>query len=204
MLVVLTAAAIAAEQPRIVYSKAFPGSQPAYVEIEIGKDGAAIYKEDPKDEAPVKFELAAESVAEIFSLIEKLDWFKRPLESGLKVANMGKKTYRFVNGQENHQVAYNYSQDENARLLQDWFERITETQQHYFELERTVRFDKLGVNHSLLKLQTSIDRNRIVGRERFLPLLDRVTKNESYLHMARERAAGLADAIRNPKPKVSE
>ena len=30
-------------------------------------------------------------------------------------------------------------------------------------------------------------------------MLDRVAKNETYMHMARERAAGLADAIRAAK-----
>jgi hypothetical protein len=30
-------------------------------------------------------------------------------------------------------------------------------------------------------------------------LLDRVTKNDSYMHMARERASGLAEAIRAAK-----
>ena len=48
------------------------------------------------------------------------------------------------------------------------------------------------------------DRKRLVGVERFLPLLDRVAKNDTYLHMARERAAALADVFRNPKPKTTE
>ena len=42
------------------------------------------------------------------------------------------------------------------------------------------------------------DRKRLVAPEQFLPLLDRIAKNESFLHMARERAAALAEAIRKP------
>ena len=35
---------------------------------------------------------------EMFDLAEKLDQFKHPIESGLKVANMGTKTFRFEDG----------------------------------------------------------------------------------------------------------
>jgi hypothetical protein len=39
-----------------------------------------------------------------------------------------------------------------------------------------------------------------VAPDQFLPLLDRIAKNESFLHIARERAAGLAESIRKPPP----
>jgi hypothetical protein len=43
-----------------------------------------------------------------------------------------------------------------------------------------------------------------VAAAQLLPVLDRIIKNESYIHMARERAASLADAIRSPKPTVTQ
>jgi hypothetical protein len=45
-----------------------------------------------------------------------------------------------------------------------------------------------------------MDRKRLVGLEQFLPILDRISKNENYMHAARARAAEMAEAIRNPKP----
>src|SRR5882757_5480577 len=75
--------------PRLTYSKSFPGSSPAWVEITIERTGAGLYKEDPKDEDPLKFQLADADAGQIFALVDKLDRFSRPLESGLKVANMG-------------------------------------------------------------------------------------------------------------------
>jgi hypothetical protein len=190
--------------PRIVYIKTFPGSVPAFVSVELHKTGQAIYKEAPDDEQPVDFKMSAEDAAQIFSLVDKLEKFKRPLESNLKVANMGVKTFRFEDGSAKNEVKFNYSLDEDARVLADWFERITETQRLHFDLERTAKFDRLGVNKTLLQIQSAFERNRLVGPDRFLPLLDRVAKNDSYLHMARERAASLADAFRNPKPKTAE
>jgi hypothetical protein len=42
-----------------------------------------------------------------------------------------------------------------------------------------------------------------VGREQFVPLLDRVAKNESFINLARERAARLADTLRAAASKAT-
>jgi len=193
---------MAGDGPRIFYSKSFPGSAPPYVSVTLDAGGAAVYAEDPNDDQPLKFNLRKEEAAEIFALAEKLDRFRRPIESGLKVANTGVKTFRFESGAERHEVQFNYSQDLDARLLLDWFERITESEQHRIRLERAVRFDKLGVNQVLLLLQVSMERNRLVAVEQFLPMLDRIAGNESYLQMARARASNLAAIIRASTPKA--
>lgn len=184
----------------LFYSKHFPGSVPAYVSVEVAKDGSAVYKEAPDDDQPVEFKLPETETNELFALAEKLDRFKRPLESGLKVARMGEKTFRYVSGDEKNEQKFNFSVDADARHLLDLFERVTETQQLLFVLERSVRFDKLGVNKALLQIEAAWDRRRIVAPERFLPMFDRVVKNGSYLNMARERAGLLAHTFRNPPP----
>jgi hypothetical protein len=190
---------LASDGPRLVYSKSFPGSMPAFVEISIARNGDTTYKEAVDDNQPLKFQLAQSDTTEIFGLAEKLGRFTHPLEAPVKVAFMGMKTYRFENGAEKNEVKYNFSEDPDARLLQDWFERIVETEQCLISLERAAKYDKLGVNKSLLLLQTFFERKRLVAPQQLLPLLDRVAKNETYMHMSRERAAGLADAIRASK-----
>jgi hypothetical protein len=190
--------------PKILYTKSFPGSVPAFVSVELLKNGQATYKEAPDDADPISFKVSPEDTNEIFNLVDKLERFKRPLESNLKVANMGAKTFRFEDGATKNEAKFNYSLDADANLLLDWFERMTETQRLQFDLERTAKFDRLGVNKTLLQIEAAYDRKRLIGVDRFLPLLDRVAKNDSYLHMARERAAALADAFRNPKPKTTE
>jgi hypothetical protein len=203
-LLALSCCLFAADAPRLFYSKEFPGSSPAYVSITLERDGSSVYKEAVNDELPVRFKLEPEEANAIFELAEKLGRFNHPLESGLKVANMGKKTFRYEHGEIKNEVTFNYSQDEDARLLNDWFERISESEQQLIRLERTVKYDKLGVNQELLNFEMSQDRHRLIAIEQFLPLLDRVAKNESYLHMARERAARLADAIRARKNVKAE
>ena len=192
----------AAQAPRVTYSKSFPGSVPPYVEIEVSSDGKAVYKEMPNDPNPIAYQMPDDDTKAIFELCGKLEHFKRPLDANLKVAFMGKKTFKYENGAEKSETTFNYSQDEDAKLLLDRFEKVSETQSLYFDLERTMRFDKLGVQKSLLQIEAALDRKRLIGGERFLPLLDRVAKNETYMHMARERAAALADFFRKDKAKA--
>jgi hypothetical protein len=182
--------------PRLTYSKSFPGSTPAWVEITIERTGAGLYKEDPKDEDPLKFQLSDADLTQIFGLVDKLDHFSHPLESGLKVANMGMKTFRYEADGRTGEVKFNYSEDMDAKALADWFERIAETERSRIELERAVRFDKLGAQNAILRIEILRDQKRLVAPEQFLPMLDRVAKNESFLHIARDRAAALADGIR--------
>jgi hypothetical protein len=190
---------LAADGPRLIYSKSFPHSSPEYMEILIEHNGEVSYKEAPDDNQPLKFRLAESDTKEMFDLAEKLGNFGRPLEAPLKVAFMGMKTFRFENGSEKKEVKFNYSEDPDAHLLLDCFERIAETEQYLINLERAAKYDKLGVDRALLLIQSAFDHKRLVAPQQLLPMLDRIAKNETYMHMDRERAAGLGDAIRASK-----
>lgn len=196
---VLLSALLAAADPRLVFTKSFPGSVPAYVEISAEKNGTVVYKEAPDDNNPITIQMVQADSEAMFGLADKLDHFSHPLESGLKVAFMGKKKFRYE-GDTPHEIEFNYSADLDAQALLDWFERIAETERDYIELERTVKYDKLGVQNALILIQATRDQKRLIAPQQFLPLLDRVVKNESYLHMARERAAVFAQEIRATMP----
>jgi hypothetical protein len=204
LLAAVYCAAALAGDPRISFTKDFPGSSPPWVGITVERSGDVVYKEAVDDEYPIKLKLDPAETAEIFQLADKLGQFTRQIESNLKVAQMGVKTFRFEDGSTNHEVKFNYSTDLDAQALLDWFERIVESEQHFIRLERTVKYDKLGVNQALLLFQISYDKKRVVAPEQFLPLLDRVVKNDSYLNMARERAAALAENIRGNKQAQGE
>jgi hypothetical protein len=186
---------------RIVYTKSFPGSSPAYVWIAVERNGDVSYKEDVDDD-PEKFHLEPVSVDTMFDLAAQLDHFKRPLESGLKVAKMGEKTFRWEDGDAASQQKFNYSLDESAKALHDWFEAITETERLFAELKRAARHDKLGVHEALINVEACWMQRRLAGADQFLPLLDQIAQNEIYLHMARQRAAMLGEAIRASKAKA--
>jgi len=196
LLLVLSGGLSAADTPRLLYSKSFPGSVPAYIGIVLEQNGAGEYREAADDDNPLKFQLTEAETGEIFALAAKLDYFTHPLESSLKVAFMGMKTFQWEQGAKKNEVKFNYSEDVSARAIADWFERISESEFHYINLERAAKYDKLGVLKALLQLESSMDRKRLVATKQYLPLLDRIIKNETYMHAARARASGIAESIR--------
>jgi hypothetical protein len=187
--------------PKVVFTKSFPGSAPAWYSVTIERSGESEYREDPKDESPIKFHLTEADAAQIFDLAAKLEYFKRKLESPAKVARMGDKTLHYEKGSESAETTFNYTEDPDGRTITDWFERISETERHLIDLERVVKYDRLGINDALLQLEVTLDHKRLIAPEQFLPMLDRVIKNESFMHLARQRAANIAYQIRNPNPK---
>ena len=191
---------LAGDGPRLFYSRSFPGSVPPYFQVTLEQNGDVEYREAPDEDNPLKFHLAEADTREVLGLAEKLDYFKHPLESTLKVAFMGMKTFRYENGDQKSEVKFNFSEELAARELVDWFERMAESAEHRIELERTAKYDRLGVLKALLLLESAMDRKRLVGLDQYLPMLDRIAKNENYMHTARARAAEIAEAIRNPKP----
>lgn len=194
---VLAASAVcAADAPRIFWSKSFPGSVPPYVQVTLDKAGNAEYREAADDDQPLKFKLTEAETAAVFDLADKVDRFKHPLESPLKVAFMGKKTFRWEDGAEQSEVTFNYTEDPSAQALLDWFEKMSESAQQRVELERAAKYDRLGVDKALRSLWSALDRKRLVAPEQYLPMLDRIANNESYMHTARTKAAEIAEAIR--------
>jgi hypothetical protein len=195
------APAVATDSARVTFTKSFPGSTPAYVSIAVERSGTVSYKEVADDD-PDQFQLEGNITAAIFDLARKLNHFSQPIESGLKVANTGAKTFRWEDGAESNEAKFNFSVDENAKTLLDIFERISESERLFIEFQRAIRHDKLGVHQALVNIQIAWDRKRLLGTPQFLPLFDQVAKSDIYLHMARERAAQLAESIRAMNPKA--
>ncbi|HWF48939.1 MAG TPA: hypothetical protein VG168_18160 [Bryobacteraceae bacterium] len=194
LFVLCCACAGLAATPKLIFTKSFPGSIPPYVFVSIDRDGALQYKEDPKDQPLVNTQLPKADTADLFDLAKQLQFFKQPIESGLKVANTGKKTFRYEAGDGvGTEVVFNYSLDPNAKALWDRFEQIADSERAYLDLDRTVHFDKLGVNDALAEIESLWLRRQLAAPLQFIPLLTRVANHESYMHLARERAARLKD-----------
>jgi hypothetical protein len=196
LLLALSALAQAGDAPRVIFSKSFPGSVPAYLAITIAPDGSATYNESEDPDNDERIHLDSATVKQAFELADRLDHFKHPLESGLKIANMGMKTLRWEQGGETSESKFNYSLNEDAKALADLFERVGESTRMLLDLRRVLKHDRLGVNDAVLRIMAAWNDRRLLAEDDFLPLLDQVAKNEVYIHMARERAARIADAIR--------
>jgi hypothetical protein len=195
---------LCAGTPKLIFTKSFPGSVPEYVRLDIDRTGAFEYRESAKDNQPLRAQLPNSDTAALFSMAEKLGYFKSPLESGLKVANTGKKTFRYENESGSPtEVSFNYSTNETAQQLLDRFEQIAATERAYLELDRTMRYDRLGVNDALAEIESIWLKKQLAAPEQFVPLLTRIASHEAFMHMVRERAAKLKDEFQGTIPPGS-
>ena len=201
----LLAICIWAGPAKLTFTKTFPGSIPEFCSVEIDATGALVYRESTNDAQPVKAQLPEASVTQLFDLAKNLEFFKNPIESGLKVANTGKKTFRYE-GEDGKatEVIFNYSTLEPAQKLLDRFEDIAATERAWSDLDRTVHFDHLGINDSLAQVESLWIGNHLAAPTQFIPLLNRITSHPSIMHLARERAARLKDEFAAPKPAASD
>jgi hypothetical protein len=194
LLLALCICCASAAPPKLTFTKSFPGSVPPYCSVEIDRSGALVYKESPTDDQPIKAQVPDNDVAPLFALAQELGYFKNPIESGLKVANTGKKTFRYESEDAKvTEVVFNYSIMEAAQHLLDRFENIAASERAWIDLDRTVHFDHLGINDSLAQVEELWLKKQLIAPEQFIPLLTRISSHESIMHLARERAARLKD-----------
>lgn len=190
----LVSSTVWAAPARLTFTKKFPKSTPPYTYVSVDRTGTLTYKESPDDSQPVTAHLQESDVDTLFGMAEKLGYFHSPLESGLKVADTGKKTFRYE--PESGPVAeasFNYSVNPTAQQLLERFEDIAESERAFVTLQSTMRYDKLGVNDALADIESLWLRKQLAAPDQFIPLLTRISSHESFMHLVRARAARLKD-----------
>ena len=202
--VLLAAVAAAAWADELYFSRDFPGSAPAFFDVTVQSDGSGGYRE-ALDEEPLEFKVDKATVEELWSRVQALDGLATQLDSKRKVAFTGDKVLRFTAADgKQAEAKFVYTEDPEAQALVAWFLRAGETARHRIELERVIRFDRLGVNDALLRLQSAFDRERVIAPEQLLPVLEQIVNQKNILHLARARAAGLIEKIQSASSPVSK
>jgi hypothetical protein len=198
----LAAAQTSADGATVTFRKVFKTSYPEYVEIRVSESGSATYdiRQLSDDPNPQTSEVAAPIVARIFELAAKLHNFAGvDLEMHRRIANLGQKTFRYQRGAESHSVTFNYTLDRSAAQLLNVFESLARQQTDLSDLQRTMRYDRLGVNDVIRQIEKDYDQRLLPQPERFLPSLDQLAADNHFIDIARERARSLAGRIRSSR-----
>jgi hypothetical protein len=183
----------------ITYLKVFKSSYPEYTEIKVSQSGAATYDIRQLSDAstPQGAQISAPLVARIFDLAAKLrDFDGVDLEMHHRIANLGQKTFTYQRGAETHSVSFNYTLNEPASQLLAIFDDLARQQTDLSDLQRTMRYDRLGVNDVLLQAEKDYDNKLFLEPDQFLPALDQLAADTHFIDIARERARNLAARIR--------
>lgn len=183
----------------ITFRKVFKSSYPEFTEIKVSQSGAASYdiRQLSDASAPQPAQMAPALAARIFDLAAKLhDFDGLDLEMHHRIANLGQKTFTYQRGSESHSVTFNYTLNEPAAQLLTIFEDLARQQTDLSDLQRTMRYDRLGVNDVLQQVQKDYENKLFLEPEQFLPALDQLAADTHFIDIARERARTLAARIR--------
>lgn len=186
----------------ITYTKIFKGSVPESVELIIRETGKCTFDirqlaEDPK---ATEFEVGQPIREKIFSLAKELNNFHNlDLDTHRKIANLGAKNFRYEKDGVVSEVTYNYTVNTPASQLQQIFEGLSYQQDHLQTLQRTLKYDRLGLYDALGYLEADLDNAVIPEPEHLLPVLEQIANDTHVIEIARSRARAITSRIRNAK-----
>lgn len=195
-----TVSSAAPDSPTVTYRKTFKSSYPEFVEIKLHESGHGTFDIRQLDEeaSPQPFEVSASLAGRIFALAAKLHNFQGvDLDVHRRIANLGEKTLRYEKGSESHEVKFNYTLDDSASQLMTIFEGLARQTTDLSDLERTMRYDRLGVNDVLQQIEQDYNNKLFPEPERLLPALDQLAADTKFIDIARQRARNLASRIRS-------
>ncbi len=194
-----TAIIASSDSATITYRKIFKSSYPEFAEIKLNQSGHGTFDIRQLDEEPnpQPFGVNPSLAERIFALAAKLHNFQGvDLDIHRRIANLGEKTFRYDKGSETHEVKFNYTLDDFAGQLMAIFEGLARQATDLSDLERTMRYDRLGVNDVLQQIEQDYNNKLFPEPERLLAALDQVAGDDKFIDIARQRARNLAAKIR--------
>ncbi len=202
MMLALGASAQAADEATLIFRKVFKSSSPEFTEIRIRESGGCTFDLRSLDaEAdPRPCEVGPALRAKMFGLAAQLQHFRGiDLDVKRRIANLGAKTFRYERGSEGYEVQFNYTINATANQLLQIFEGLARQQEFLVLLERRMKYDRLGVNDALMRVDAEVRRQLFPEPERLLPVLELIANDSRFVDIARQRARALAEYIRHPR-----
>jgi hypothetical protein len=187
-------AAKAASEPTgatITFQKIFKQSTPEFVKIKVNRNGDSTYDIRQLDDepSPESFPVSPALAEKIFALAADLhDFSGIDLEVRRRVASLGEKTFFYEKDGVTNKVTFNFTTNESANKLLSIFEGLSLEDQYADQLRRSMRFDPLGLNDVLIRLERDLGANQLADPQALAPLLKQIASNSKYLDIARQRA----------------
>ncbi len=187
-----------ASSATLIYSKVRKGGFPEYVRITVNSNGEATYDGRKLSEPPHprKMRLSAGVTQELFRLAGDLGYFQNvDLASHKRVANLGLKTLEYQGGGATYKTVFNYTENHTGQKLVDLFDGISSVERHIDALEFSARYDPLGLPGQLTLVENDLANKALVDPQLLTPILEHISKDSNYMHIAQARAHNLLEKI---------
>ncbi|MDT8070688.1 MAG: hypothetical protein ROO76_21210 [Terriglobia bacterium] len=195
--------------PTISFEVDWKVANPAWYQITVDQNGQATYESRPHtadDQPPgepytLQFIMSAPTRERIFQIAKALHDFQGNFETRAKIAQTGKKTVTFRQGDKETKTTLNYSDNAQMNELISLFQKMSTTFETAQRLDYDMRFDKLGLDRDL-KAMVQLDKDGQLGELQVIaPTLERIANDESVMNIARQKARVLLERSR---PVVSQ
>jgi hypothetical protein len=180
--------------PIVTFTQTWPEATPPFYSIAVDGSGRTTYVSTPGraesgNPYDVKFVLSEQTRVRIFDLAKQLNYFDGKFDyRKSRIAFTGTKTLKFQNGKTEHETSYNWSDNLALQDLTKLFQNMSET----IELGRSVaekyRFDKLGVDAEMKKLEQATKDDRVAELQAIEPILAKIAKDPGMMNITRHRA----------------
>ena len=197
--------------PSVTFTQAFPRGTPAYFSLRIDSAGHAAYESRRQEGAPdqpelgeprrSEFVISEATARRIFALAESLNYFQGDWDfKKHRIADTGRKTLIYSDSIRTHQTTYNWSENRAVQDLTDVFQGISNTQEAAYELDRLRRYDRLGLNRQLERMEDMAKGGGLREIQVIAPLLEKLANDREIMHIARQRAQRLLQLASSPAP----
>jgi len=186
--------------PTVTFRRIFKSSYPEFAEIKINEDGSGTYDIRQLDDtpSPQPMQIGQALAHKLFELTAELHNFHDvDLDVHRRIAHLGQKTFVYEKGTEKFQVTFNYTLNSAANQLLAIFDGLQRQELDLSDMVRTMRYDHLGVNDVMTRVQSDIRNKLLPEPEALLPTLDQLAANDELVDIARQRARAIAEQIRN-------
>lgn len=189
-----------AQGATLTFRKIFKSSYPEFAEIKINEDGSGTYDIRQLDDtpSPQPMQISQALAHKLFQLAAELHNFHDVnLDVRRRIADLGQKTFGYQNGPEKFEVTFNYTLNSAANQLLAIFDGLQRQELDLSDMVRTMRYDHLGVNDVMTRVQSDIRNKLLPEPDALLPTLDQLAANDELVDIARQRARAIAEQIRN-------
>ncbi len=193
--------------PRIHYTFDHPDLPVTHFELEIAGDGHAHYESRIKgaekgttdDGITRDFVLPAASVTRIFDLVKAANRLQGDFDfTKHRIAFTGNKTITYTDAQGSNTAKFVWSENEAVTKLSVLLQGISATLEEEPVLQRLRRYDPLGLNAELAKMERSADTGYLRELDLIAPVLQELANDGNVMSPARKRAARLLQKATQP------
>lgn len=185
--------------PVITFEVSWKQVDPQWYEVAIESTGRMSYssqprvqeKETPGDPFLLKFTATEATRTRAFELAKALNYFQGNFEHKGKVAQTGTKTLRYKDGEKVTETTFNYSSNPAILELTSMFQKISTTMEFGRRIAYHLRFDKLGVDAQLKRMEDLNKSGMLLEVQALEPLLKQIISDRSFMNLSRQRAQRL-------------